>query len=506
MKREGHFVKLITFILFFLVNCLFAARVTSVHFEVINSAEDFNYSLNLKFQKGWFNKTKYDLKNLSANDTVYLEKLVKLKKVRFEVDIKSKRNIKFFQDHHLSLNGFYKHRKRKTKRHRVRFYTETKNFKFKPRLNCRSLLNFEYDKQTKRMKVTLDGLNSLADCDGKDLDNYSINSLGARKVGGGFPLNTISPGVDRFLGQSFSRSFVRKNRDVVLESGPLVDFLQKKMDLIRKNSDSLYKNRFTPKVRVINADVVNAFALPGGDIYVFTGLIEQSQDLDSLMGVLAHEWAHVAARHGVLRMLRAYAWIASGFLVDASLYTISHRNNWNRVVTESLRATGGLLIQSRLLGKSREAEAEADLLGSQYLYKSGHSPLGVATFFEGLQNRSPRINSQLLNTLSTHPHPLMRVEAGQLYASYFIPAFTEKTALEEEFLAIKKLVHQMPEAQGKKGSYRHQNKVAQSFVNHLEQMNHRFLMDQINNYIFYSGFYHRRTRNSALMHINFFNP
>ncbi|MDA8793676.1 M48 family metallopeptidase, partial [Bacteriovoracaceae bacterium] len=352
---------------------------------------------------------------------------------------------------------------------------------------------------------TLDGLNSLTDCEGKELEDYSIYSIGARNLGSGFPLNTVSPAVDRFLGESFSRSFVRANRDIVLEGGPLVDFLQKKMNLIWKNSDSFYNNSFTPRVRVIHADIVNAFALPGGDIYVFTGLIKQSPNIDSLMGVLAHEWAHVVARHGISRMLRTYSWIASSFLVDASLYTISRRNNWNYIIADAIRATGGLLIQSKLLGKSREAEAEADLFGSQYLYQSGYSPMGISSFFKSMQDRSPRPNSKLVNTLSTHPHPLMRVEAGQIFSSYFMPPLKKETSIDEEYFKIKKIVHEMGDVERKKGSSKRDKKVANSFVNHLERMNHRFLMDQINDYIYYSSFYRRGTRNGALRHFQYFN-
>ena len=102
-------------------------------------------------------------------------------------------------------------------------------------------------------------------------------------------------------------------------------YLQRQMDKIANVADvprtSHKKNNIgqemniRPKVHVVNADVLNAFALPGGNIYVFRGLLERAESIDSVMGVLGHEWAHVTARHGTKNVSRSIKMIYGSLII-----------------------------------------------------------------------------------------------------------------------------------------------------------------------------------------------
>jgi len=143
-----------------------------------------------------------------------------------------------------------------------------------------------------------------------------------------------------------------------------------------RNSDA--KVPFT--IKVIDSDEVNAFALPGGFFYVNSGLILAADEEAELAGVMAHEIAHVAARHATRQMTRG---------------------NWANIGTIPLifvgggigyaaRSLAGLALPMTFLSFSRGFEAEADYLGLQYMYKTGYDPQAFVSFFEKLQAKRRR--------------------------------------------------------------------------------------------------------------------
>lgn len=171
------------------------------------------------------------------------------------------------------------------------------------------------------------------------------------------------------------------------------------------NSDA--KVPFT--VKVIDDEVVNAFALPGGFLYVYRGLIEAADNEAEIAGVMAHEIAHVTARHGVEQASKGtlvnYASIPLIFLGGIGGYAIQQ--------------AAGLAIPLGFLKFSRGAEREADRLGAQYMWAAGYDPQALATFFEKLQAKDKKKPGTLSKLFSTHPYTGDRITAvNELVAKF----------------------------------------------------------------------------------------
>lgn len=153
---------------------------------------------------------------------------------------------------------------------------------------------------------------------------------------------------------------------------------------------------------IINAPEVNAFALPGGHIYVTRGLIHQTGDLSELAGVLAHEIGHVAARHGVQKLERH---LRTGSVVS-TLYNLFLGGHPSILQHRSLQLGGRLWY----LSHSREDELEADRLAVGYLRKSGVDPQGMITMLNGLLEEDRAVPETNSEWFSTHPLTQNRID------------------------------------------------------------------------------------------------
>ncbi len=157
-------------------------------------------------------------------------------------------------------------------------------------------------------------------------------------------------------------------------------------------------------IKVVDSDDVNAFALPGGYFFVNKGLLLAADNEAELAGVMAHEIAHVCARHGVENASKGtllnYATIPLIFLGGGIGY--------------AARSAASILVPVSFLKFSRNAEYEADMLGAQYMWASGYDPSALSTFFEKLQGKEKKKPGTLSRLFSTHPmnaDRLMRVNA-----------------------------------------------------------------------------------------------
>ncbi len=200
--------------------------------------------------------------------------------------------------------------------------------------------------------------------------------------------------MDAYIGEVASLQYagsMKKCTDP--KSKELVVLLQRAMSEIKPKESS-----FQYKITVLRHDQANAFALPGGNIFIFSGLIQRSSALQEVVGVLAHEMAHVELRHGMQQIGRAmsFSLLVNLFLGGAQ---------W----LEGLAETGTMLT---LLRYSRQAEYEADRYAIQYLHAAGIAASGLADFLSKVQGseNQPEANS-FLQVISTHPDTQKRVAA-----------------------------------------------------------------------------------------------
>ena len=161
--------------------------------------------------------------------------------------------------------------------------------------------------------------------------------------------------------------------------------------------------KYPYQFKIANLSDVNAFALPGGFIYINRGLIEQVRSEGQLAGVMAHEISHVALRHPTNQASKAYlaqagVGILGGLLGDRS-----------RTLTgQVVGAVGGFGMNALFLRFSRKAEEQADVAGAQIMARAGYDPMDMVSFFEMLRQQSGRNPGKFSQFLSDHPAPANR--------------------------------------------------------------------------------------------------
>lgn len=180
-------------------------------------------------------------------------------------------------------------------------------------------------------------------------------------------------------------------------------------------------------IKVIDSDEVNAFALPGGFFFVNKGLILAADNEAEIAGVMAHEIAHVAARHAMENAGKGqflnYGILAGLILTGGVAGTI-------------LQNTAGLGQALAFFSFSRGAEAEADKLGVQYLYAAGYDPTAMSTMFEKLASKNKKKPGTLSKLFSTHPQSLDRRDASLALVARF-PEKDEYIISTSEFQRVK---------------------------------------------------------------------
>ena len=180
-------------------------------------------------------------------------------------------------------------------------------------------------------------------------------------------------------------------------------------------------------IKVIDSDEINAFALPGGFLYVSSGLLLAAQNEAELAGVMAHEIAHVAARHATRQMTR------SQMLNLASIPLIFVGGG----IGVAVREAAGLAAPLALTKFSRGFEAEADYLGVQYLYKDGHDPQAFIAFFERVQAQEKQNPGFITKAFSNHPQTTDRIRKTRLEITRILPARETYVVSTSEFDDVK---------------------------------------------------------------------
>lgn len=180
-------------------------------------------------------------------------------------------------------------------------------------------------------------------------------------------------------------------------------------------------------IKVIDSDEVNAFALPGGFFYVNKGLILAADNEAELAGVMAHEIAHVAARHAMENQGKGTA-LNYGMLAGIIF--------GGPIASTVLQNAGGILGGLTMLKFTRGAETEADNLGVQYLYASGYDPTAMATMFEKLASKNKKKPGTVAKLFSSHPQSLDRRDVSLSLVARF-PEKEEYVISTSEFQRVK---------------------------------------------------------------------
>ena len=180
-------------------------------------------------------------------------------------------------------------------------------------------------------------------------------------------------------------------------------------------------------IKVIDSDVVNAMALPGGFFYVNSGLVLAADEEAEMAGVMAHEIAHVAACHYGREMTRA------NLLQMASIPFIFMGGAIGYAGYEA----AGLAIPMTFLKFSRSFEAEADYLGVEYMYRAGYDPSAFVSFFEKIQAMEKKKPGTLSKAFDTHPQTPDRIEKTQEEIRKILPSKPQYVVTTSEFDEVK---------------------------------------------------------------------
>jgi beta-barrel assembly-enhancing protease len=196
--------------------------------------------------------------------------------------------------------------------------------------------------------------------------------------------------------------------------------------------------RFGYRFRVVNASDLNAFALPGGYIYLNRGIIEAARTEGEVAGVLAHEIAHVALRHGTQNVTKAQvAQTGAGILGSILGGKVS------RDAGQVINIAGGVGLNALFLKYSREAERDADILGAQILARAGYNPMDMVSFFQTLERSDRR---QQTSWFHSHPAPPQRAERVRQEARMLGASTTATTGRTQRLSEVQSSLRRMPAA------------------------------------------------------------
>jgi hypothetical protein len=223
-----------------------------------------------------------------------------------------------------------------------------------------------------------------------------------------------------------------------IEDPVITEYVNRIAQNIARNSDLKVPLHLT----VLNSKEVNAFALPGGYLFVNRGLLEETKTEAQLAGVLAHEISHDVARHGNRLMKRAT--IASVIYQAAQVAALIFTGGAAGIGTYYALQYGfqglGLVLSLQLLGVSRDYELEADLLGVQYSWKSGYNPEGFIQFFDIMASKEGYVEKT--SFFRTHPAFYDRIVTAYREIS-FLPKLEQAVDSTSEFQSVKAHLQQI---------------------------------------------------------------
>ena len=245
------------------------------------------------------------------------------------------------------------------------------------------------------------------------------DAIGERDVGKGVNFYSIEKEIG--LGKGLAQQIEREAK--IVDDPVIAEYVNRVGQNLVRNSDV----KMPVTIKVLDSEEVNAFALPGGFFFVNSGLILRAETEAELAGVMAHEIAHIAARHGTRQATR-------GQLVNIGTIPLIFMGGW---AGYGIRQGASILIPLGFLTFSRGFESEADLLGLQYLYKAGYDPTAFVDFFEKLQSDEKRKPGTMAKVFSSHPLTDDRIKDSQKNIQEILKAKPEYVVTTSEFNDVK---------------------------------------------------------------------
>jgi len=251
------------------------------------------------------------------------------------------------------------------------------------------------------------------------------DAIGDRDVGKG--INFYSLEKEIALGKQVAQEVERQAR--VIDDPVIAEYVNRVGQNLVRNSDV----KVPVTIKVLDAEEVNAMALPGGFFFVNSGLILKAETEAELAGVMAHEIAHIAARHGTRQATR-------GQVVNLASIPLIFMGGWTGY---GIRQATSVLVPIGFLKFSRAFESEADLLGLQYLYKAGYDPTAFVDFFEKIQSAEKKKPGTMSKVFASHPLTDDRIKNSQKNIQEILDAKPEYVVTTSEFNDVKNRLSSM---------------------------------------------------------------
>jgi len=247
-----------------------------------------------------------------------------------------------------------------------------------------------------------------------------VNEIGNRKIA---HFSIISEEKEVAIGKQYATEI---DRTAKLVTDPVVtEYINRVAQNVARNSDL----QVPLTVKVIDDPAINAFALPGGFLYVNSGLVLAADEEDQIAGVMAHEIAHVAARHWAAQMTKQT--ILSYAMIPLMLTPMSYP------VYMGLSAAMNYGVPMAFLKFSRADEAEADYLGIQYMYKAGYDPNSYVAFFGKILQDERRQPGSVPSVFMDHPPTPDRIVSSVQEIKEILPKREEYLVTTSEFNDVK---------------------------------------------------------------------
>ena len=245
------------------------------------------------------------------------------------------------------------------------------------------------------------------------------DEIGNRSVDKGINFYSIEKEIA--LGKQMAQEVERQAK--IVDDPIIAEYVNRIGQNLVRNSDA--KVPFT--IKVIDSEEINALALPGGFFFVNTGILLNADNEAEMAGVMAHEIAHVAARHGTRQASR-------GELARYSTIPLIFVGGW---AGYGLYQAAGLAIPMGFLQFSRGFESEADKLGLEYMYKAGYDPTCFVDFFEKIQSLEKKKPGTMSKIFSDHPPTGDRIQKSQEIIQKYLKEKPEYVVSTSEFSDVK---------------------------------------------------------------------